>query len=1151
MKPVRLEVLVDDKTGKGLSSVDKSVKMSTKQFKIEMENQKSFVQDLERQIRSLEREIGKASNDSQKKKLIPSLLEAERELKGAKSSLIQLDAEMKKGGSGTVSLRTQMQNLRNQMAEMTEGTDQYTQAMQRLGAMQDRYDDITTQGRIFGDDHKNIRAGAEAVSLFSGAMSAGVGAASLFGAEQEKLAQIQVRLQSVMAMTIGIQQVSQALNKDSYFTHVLMRGITNKWAAAQKVLNVQLGIGVGMSKALMAGGIGLLIAGTVALIGHLRNLNKERKEEQKFQSEAIKTTRTEVVTAQNLERVLKNSNNGYEERKKALDKLKEIMPDYNATLSKEGTLIEDNTGSLTRYIAQLKNAALAKSAMNKVVAAEDSLTEFFDGLNKVQKSTLIRGDGGQLFDEVDKKAYADLDRMRQKRIDERDKWQKKLEEYTAASILNDGKSGDSGGGTKTPPENKLAEQRLAAMRKIKEQEIALMREGEAKRKAQVAQEYQNKLDEIAKEKRDREKHVQELLKAGMPVAQEEVSAINEQALAQQLNAKKEHDAAMLQIDEETARHLESISNEVRLNFESRLTQQLADLDAYYNKQVEGAEGNAQLIAEIEDARNRAKMNARNVQYLTELDLEEQLELQRLDIATQGLNMQEGIEQKKNEIIIKYARERISVLKALGDEQSENEIKQLENVIAGLTKSNAKQKTLKGMVDDKVIQALTKHFVKLGDSQEDAENKSTKFFTDFHSNMQLASELAGTLQGVFGGINEDLDAALGAVSNVASGFATGGIAGGIEAAASELVSAGVKWLSAKREIDEQTIAQYESYLSGMNELIDKQIAMLDQLGGDDFGQNILKTVKDINESIRASRALFGEAMKAGSSMWTHSYGYEANRMLKGYTAQLRAAGIYTTDLNKMTDAQLVQLKSMPEIFAKLRPQLQEYINDLADGIDKLDEFKQQLQDTILGFDFTTITSMIVDSLTDSSIDNALDSLTNNVNGAMAKMVKDMLARQMLIGPIQKMMQALFDSMDKGGGKYELDVNAAKIFTEGVKNLGEQYEREFNKLKEQFAAQGIDFDAADGSDSGRKAVNKGISSLTQDQGNKLEGQLTNVQGRLMNIDKHVVEMSQWLYRIFDPISRIADNTDRLEAIERATQDTREGIEKIVREGINIKR
>ena len=103
------------------------------------------------------------------------------------------------------------------------------------------------------------------------------------------------------------------------------------------------------------------------------------------------------------------------------------MPDYNASLHlKEGKLIDDNTGALTKYITQLRNAALAKSALTKVVDAEDNLTDFFESLNKVQKSTLIRGDAGQLVDGIDKKAYEDLNKMRQKRLDERNKWQKKL-----------------------------------------------------------------------------------------------------------------------------------------------------------------------------------------------------------------------------------------------------------------------------------------------------------------------------------------------------------------------------------------------------------------------------------------------------------------------------------------------------------------------------------------------------------------------------------------------------------------------------------------------------------------------------------------------------------------------------------------------------
>ena len=171
--------------------------------------------------------------------------------------------------------------------------------------------------------------------------------------------------------------------------------------------------------------------------------------------------------------------------------------------------------------------------------------------------------------------------------------------------------------------------------------------------------------------------------------------------------------------------------------------------------------------------------------------------------------------------------------------------------------------MKGLVDEKAIKMLVGHFKKLGDTQEEAEKKSNKFFEEFHANMQTAAELGGAMQSIFGGMNEDLDMAIGAVTNVAKGFAEGGIAGGIAAAAGELVQAGVKYLSAKKEIDEQTIAQYEAYLSGMNELIDKQIAMLDKLGDPDFGANIMKTVKDINETIRASRALLREATEAGS------------------------------------------------------------------------------------------------------------------------------------------------------------------------------------------------------------------------------------------------------------------------------------------------
>ena len=107
---------------------------------------------------------------------------------------------------------------------------------------------------------------------------------------------------------------------------------------AQKTLNVQLGIGATMSRALMAGGIGLLIAGVVMLISKMRSLNEQRKEDRPNSNSTLSSQHNkEVSSAQNLERVLRNSSNSYDKRLKALDKLKERCPIimHRFTLRKE------------------------------------------------------------------------------------------------------------------------------------------------------------------------------------------------------------------------------------------------------------------------------------------------------------------------------------------------------------------------------------------------------------------------------------------------------------------------------------------------------------------------------------------------------------------------------------------------------------------------------------------------------------------------------------------------------------------------------------------------------------------------------------------------------------------------------------------------
>ena len=182
---------------------------------------------------------------------------------------------------------------------MTEGTQEYAAAMQQLGEMQDRMGDINTQGRIFSDDNKNIRATMDAVSGLTGVMTAGVGVASLFGVEQEKLAEIQTRLQAVMAITMGVQQVANTLNKDSYFTHVLLAGAKNMLTAANTRLAVSLGISNVAAKALMATLTLGLSAAITALIYLWNKYSDRTAEAQKKLNAEIEKTGTAIQQISN------------------------------------------------------------------------------------------------------------------------------------------------------------------------------------------------------------------------------------------------------------------------------------------------------------------------------------------------------------------------------------------------------------------------------------------------------------------------------------------------------------------------------------------------------------------------------------------------------------------------------------------------------------------------------------------------------------------------------------------------------------------------------------------------------------------------------------------------------------------------------------
>lgn len=340
---------------------------------------------MEKYVKEREKIIKKTAPGKEKNEMVQELTGAKAALDAEKQALAELQLQSASTASAQTTLRTQILNLKNEMGAMTEGTEEYRLAMERLGRLQDRYADVTMQGKIFADDNKHIKATMDTMSGLTGAMTAGVGVASLFGASQEKLTAIQTRLQAVMAITMGVQQVANTLNKDSYFTHVLLAKAKTLLTAANARLAAALGISTVAAQALMATlTLGLSVAITAIIVGlsKLSTANaKAAADTKKFNESAASGASNQRVEFEKLRREWVAAGNDLKKKEDLVRKNTEAYNQFGAKIrdvNEADNMFINNADAFAKAINARAMAAAAmelaaekyKKAMEKMLEAD-------------------------------------------------------------------------------------------------------------------------------------------------------------------------------------------------------------------------------------------------------------------------------------------------------------------------------------------------------------------------------------------------------------------------------------------------------------------------------------------------------------------------------------------------------------------------------------------------------------------------------------------------------------------------------------------------------------------------------------------------------------------------------------------------------------
>lgn len=919
MKPVEIEFLMRDKLSPGVDKAtkateslgDKAERVS-KSITDRIAAQKEQIQYVESCLKDLKKQYDNLAPGKGQIEMRAEIDACTKALQEDKNILASLEAEHDKTAASTKRLSAQLREMLDAMARMRlegkQNTKEYEEMAAKAATLSDTIGDLRTQTNILAHDNSGLQGVMSGVNGLSGLFTVATGAMGVFASENEDLIKIQTRVQSVMAITMGLQQVMNALNKDSAFRLVTVVKMKKLLTAANTKLAVSLGISNAAATALMATltlGLSAVITGLIVLWDKYSDAQEEAAEKAKERVRIESDGRAQMVKTRfeidNTVRSLKDFTGSKEQEKAKVDELNrkygESFGYYNSIAEWYDVLLQKGED----YIQMLFLQAKAQSLVNKAVEADEKVAtikatpeEDVEGSMGWFQKMLLYSAQGESNGQIDAQK---LIKQHNKEAKEaaikaaEDEGKAYLDE--AAKLQNEAaqlakKTGIGGfvppKNEPTKPVNTLAELELKARQKIEDQRIAITKEGYERERAEAALNFEREKERINTEEQQRIELYNKLKAAGVKVTPEQRANITAQAAAQRIQAAQLYDAALAGID--------SRENKDKADEKKKQTDALKELLEKYRdyeaRRVAVKKQGDSDIAKLEAARTEENGN--------EIDRAIEVAKEKVRQGIQAINDEEAAGVAKDNDFLKKLFGDYSSMSFDSLQNLISQAKQLRTYLSGT--GNAKGITFispeqlsnieKSPAElDKLKKALDKL---LGSDKGNGNNKWESIFKTFEKGFAelkgakgpkelagaigtisgAASSAAGELSNMFDQMGNDevadalggMQQVMGAVSNIGQGFAKGGIVGGIGAAIGEAANfitsafaAEARHKEALKEIEDAKLAfqrQYNILLLEQNLLLEKAENI--------FGERQVSKAANAIEVYRDALSQFKEELK---------------------------------------------------------------------------------------------------------------------------------------------------------------------------------------------------------------------------------------------------------------------------------------------------
>lgn len=759
-------------------------------------------------------------------------------------------------------------------------------------------------------------------------------------------------------------------------------------------------------------------------------------------------------------------------------------------------------------------------------------------------------------------------------------YEDKLEAITGGKKKT-GKTGDSDK-SKAQSLEKLSNMELAARQRVEEQVVELMKEGYDKQRAEAELNFRKEKQRIDKEEQERLALYDKLKASGAKVSPADRLTITAQAATQRVQAAQLLDNQLAEIDkkeeEDNRKKLEKLLGQ----YQDYAAQREA-IERKYNEDI--AALRSQLGGGSDEQINRAIQVAEvsKQKDLSRVDAAEASEaFKDNDFLKRLFGDYSSMSFKALQDLIAQARQLREYLSGNGSAEgitfiSPEDLANIEKSPADLDKlRKALDKLLKagsGSSSNKwegIFKTFEKGLAKL---------KGAKDFNDISdaigSISGAASSAAGELSDMFEAMGDTQTAdaiggvqqVLGAVSNIGQGFAKGGIIGGIGAAIGEAANfigqafaAEARHQEALKEIERAKLdfqRQYNLALLEQNLLLEKATSV--------FGERQVEKAINAIDVFRQAYAQLKQEM-AGSAAKGAEYAAMAGSNIDRFFYQGRlsdAAEAYRQGLGGLWDAQIVTghkktglfgwgkgkdlyssiLEVYPELIdangeldttmlqtildtRKMSDETRAYLENLIELKDAMDEAEEALED-YLQQTFGSLGDGALDSIKTALAEggSALENFADEAASVLENLGEQIAYSLFFADKFDDLESQLKDVYGGEGSPEDIANEAMEVigdFYDGIGSDMSAAQAWLEAWREKAEEMGFDLWQGGTSQSGKAGA---FTTMTQDQGTKLEGLFTSGQIHWASIDEKMDNAVSGLGGCLDVLGRIATNTSAL--------------------------